>query len=236
MSDSIRILPKHITNQISAGKVVQRPASIVKELLENSIDAEAKLIQLILKDSGKSLIKVIDDGKGMSISDAKISFLRYATSKIKITDDLFRIRTMGFRGEALASISSVCQVEIQTRRKEDEIGVSLFIEGNKLKGEEYVRISKGTSITIKNIFYNLPAQRKCLKSSPIELRKIMDEFNRLSLAHPRIRFILFHIKNNKIKKYLDFPPVSLRNRIIEFLGNKINEEIISIDEQVNGIK
>ena len=235
MSDYIRILPNHITNQIVAGEVVQRPASIVKELLENSIDAEAKTIQLILQDCGKSFIKVIDDGKGMSIEDARMSFLRYATSKIKSTDDLFRIRTMGFRGEALSSIASVCQVEMQTRRKEDEIGTSLFIEGNKLKGEEFVQISKGTSITVKNIFYNLPARRKFLKSNQIELRKIMDEVNRLSLAHPNIRFILFHKRNNKLKKDFDFPPVSLRNRIVDLFGKRINEEMIYIDEKVNGI-
>lgn len=235
MSDYIRILPNHVTNQIASGEVVQRPASIVKELLENSIDAEAKSIQLILQDCGKSSIKVIDDGKGMSIGDARMSFLRYATSKIKSTDDLFRIRTMGFRGEALSSIASVCQVEMQTRRKEDEIGTSLFIEGNKLKGEEFIQISKGTSITVKNIFYNLPARRKFLKSNQIELRKIMDEVNRLSLAHPNIRFILFHKRNNKIKKYFDFPPVSLRNRIVDLFGKKINEEMIYIDEKVNGI-
>ncbi|AGC67015.1 DNA mismatch repair protein MutL [Candidatus Uzinura diaspidicola str. ASNER] len=235
MSDKIRILPNHITNQISDGEVVQRPASIVKELLENSIDAEAKSIQLILQDAGKSLIKVIDDGKGMSIKDARKSFLRYATSKIKTTDDLFRIRTMGFRGQALASIASVCQVEMQTRRKEDEIGISLFIEGNKLKGEEFVQISKGTTITIKNIFYNLPARKKQFNSNQVELRKIMDEFNRLTLAHPNIRFILFHKRNNKLKKYFDFPPASLRNRIVEVLGKKINKEMISVDEQVNSI-
>lgn len=235
MSNIIRILPNNITHKIVTGEVIERPASVVKELLENSLDAEAKSIHLILQDAGKSLIKVIDDGKGMSISDASMSFLHYATSKIKTIDDFLKIRTMGFRGEALASIASVCQVEMQTRRIEDEIGISLFIEGSFLKERNFVQTSKGTSVTVKNIFYNFPARRKLLKSNQVELRKIMDEFNRLTLANPNVRFILSHRKNNKLKKYLDFPPVSLSNRIIGVLGKKINEEMISIDEQVNGI-
>lgn len=235
MSDIIRLLPNHVAHQIAAGEVVQRPASVVKELLENALDAEAKYIHLILQDAGKSLIKVIDDGRGMSISDASMSFLRYATSKIKTMDDLFRIRTMGFRGEALAAIAAVCQVEMQTRRKEDEIGISLLIEGNELKGEDFVQTSKGTSVTVKNIFYNVPARRKFLKSNKAELIKIMDEFNRLTLAHPKVRFSLSHKKNNKLKKYFDFPPVSLRHRIVGIFGKKINEEMISIDEQASGI-
>ncbi len=235
MSEIIRILPNSIANKISAGDVVQRPSSVVKELLENSIDAEAKSIHLILQDAGKSIIKVIDDGKGMSISDARMSFLRYSTSKIESADDLFRIRTMGFRGLALYSIASVCQVEMQTRRKEDEIGISLFIEENKIKGEEFVKISKGTSITIKNIFYNLPERRKFLKSNKLELRNIMDEFNRLAMAHPNIRFILYHKRNNKIKKYFDFLPVSLRTRIEDLLEIKINDSMIPIEKKVHGV-
>lgn len=235
MSDIIRILPSHVANQIVAGEVVQSPATVVKELLENALDAEAKCIHLILQDAGKSLIKVIDDGRGMSISDAKMSFFRYATSKIKTTDDLLKIRTLGFRGEALFAIASVCQVEMQTRRKEDDIGISLFIEGNKLKGEYFVQSTKGTSVTVKNIFYNVPARRKYLKSNNVELRKIMDEFNRLTIAYPKVRFILYQKINNKLKKYFDFPPVSLSNRIVGVLGNKINEEMISIDEQISGI-
>lgn len=235
MSDLVQILPSHVTHQIAAGEVIQRPASVVKELLENALDADAKSIHLILQDAGKSLIKVIDDGNGMSFTDANMSFLRYATSKIKTTDDLFRIKTMGFRGEALASIAAVCQVEMKTRRQEDEIGTSLFIEGNKLKEEFFVQASKGTSITVKNIFYNLPARRKFLKSKKIELKKIMDEFNRLTLSHPNVRFILYQKTNNKLKKYFDFPPVSLKDRIVGVFGKKINEEMISIDEQINGI-
>lgn len=235
MSNIIRILPNNIAHKIASGEVVERPASVVKELLENSLDAEAKSIHLILQDAGKSLIKVIDDGKGMSISDASMSFLRYATSKIKTIDDFFKIRTMGFRGEALASIATVCQVEMQTRREEDEIGVSLLIEGSILKEKCFIQTSKGTSVTVKNIFNNFPSRRKLLKSNKIELRKIMDEFNRLTLAHPNVRFILSHKRNNKLKKYFDFPPVSLSNRIVGVLGRKINEEMIFIDEQVSGI-
>lgn len=235
MSDIIRILPRHVTHQIAAGEVVQSPATVVKELLENALDAEAKCIHLILQDAGKSLIKVIDDGIGMSIKDAKMSFFRYATSKIKTSDDLLKIRTLGFRGEALASIAAVCQVEMKTRRVEDSIGISLFIEGNKFKGEYLVKTTKGTSVTVKNIFYNVPARRKLLKSNDIELRKIMDEFNRLTIAYPKVRFILYHKFNNKLKKYFDFPPASLSNRIVGVLGNKINEEMIKIDEQISGI-
>lgn len=235
MSNIIQILPNYITNQIAAGEVIQRPASVVKELLENALDAESKSIHLILQDAGKSLIKVIDDGKGMSITDASMSFLRFATSKIKTIDDLFRIKTMGFRGEALASIAAVCQVEMQTRREKDEFGISLFIEGNKFKGKYFVQTSKGTSVTVKNIFYNVPARRKFLKSNQEELRKIMDEFNRLTLAYPSVRFILSQKINNKLKKYFDFPPTSLSERIIEVLGKKINEEMITFNDNVSGI-
>jgi DNA mismatch repair protein MutL len=235
MSNIIQLLPNYITNQIASGEVIQRPASVVKELLENSLDAEAKSIKLILQDAGKSLIKVIDDGKGMSITDASMSFLRYATSKIKTADDLSKIRTMGFRGEALASIAAVCQVEMKTRRVEDEIGISLFIEGSKLKEKFFIQTSKGTSVTVKNIFYNVPSRRKFLKSNQEELRKIMDEFNRLILAYPNVRFILYIKINNKLKKYLDFPPVSLSDRILGVFGKKIDEEMISINEQENVI-
>lgn len=235
MSEIIRILPDHVVHKISAGGIVQCPANIVKELLENALDAEAKCIHLIIQDAGKSLIKVIDDGRGMSFSDAKMSFFRYATSKIKTTDDLLKIKTLGFRGEALTSISAVCQVEMQTRRKEDDIGISLLIEGNKLKGEYFIQKTKGTSVTVKNIFYNVPARRKFLKSNNVELRKIMDEFNRLTIAYPKVRFILSQKINNKLKKYFDFPPVSLSNRIVGVLGKKINEEMISIDEHISGI-
>lgn len=235
MSDIIRILPSKIAHKIAGGEIVQSPATVVKELIENSLDANAKCIHLILQDAGKSLIKVIDDGKGMSIKDAKMSFFRFATSKIKTPDDLLKIKTLGFRGEALASIAAVCQVEMKTRRMEDEVGFSLYIEGNKFKGEYFVQIPKGTSVTVKNIFYNVPAKRKLLKSNNVELRKIMDEFNRLTIAYPKVRFILYQKINNKLKKYFDFPSGSLRDRIVGVLGKKINKEMISIDEQINGI-
>lgn len=235
MSDIIRILPNHVIHKIFYGEVVQNTASVFKELLENALDAEAKSIQIILQDAGKSLIKVIDDGKGMSISDARMSFFRYATSKIKTSDDLLKIKTMGFRGEALASIATVCQVEMQTKRKEDEVGISLFIEGNKLKEEKFIQTSTGTTVTVKNIFYNVPARRELLRSNDVELRKIMEEFNILTIAYPKVRFILYNKINNKFKKYFDFPPVSLSDRIIEVSGKKINEEFIYINEQMNGI-
>lgn len=226
MSNIIQILPNHVAHKISVGEAVQSPASVVKELLENALDAEAKSIHLILQDAGKSLIKVIDDGRGMSISDAKMSFFHYATSKIK---------TMGFRGEALASIAAVCQLEMQTKRKEDEVGISLFIEDNKLKGEKFIQTSTGTTVTVKNIFYNLPDRRKLLKSNNVELRKIMEEFNRLTIAYPKVRFILYHKINSIFKKYLDFPPVSLSDRIKGVFSKKINEEMIYIDKHMNGI-
>ena len=190
--DVIRLLSDSIANQIAAGEVVQRPASVVKELLENSIDAGAQNIQLIVKDAGKALIQVIDDGMGMSPTDARMSFERHATSKIRESADLFNIRTMGFRGEALASIAAVAQVELKTRREEDELATIIKIEGSDIKAQEFGQSPKGTNLLIKNLFFNVPARRNFLKSNPVEMKHILEEFQRMALAHPDVSFKLFH--------------------------------------------
>ncbi len=191
MPDIIRLLPDALANQIAAGEVVQRPASVVKELLENSIDAGSSKIQLIIKDAGKALIQVVDNGKGMSDTDARLSFERHATSKISSTEDLFAIRTFGFRGEALASIAAVAQVEMKTRRADDEVGTLIRIEGSEIKAQEPVNTPTGTSFSVKNLFFNVPARRNFLKSNPVEMRHILDEFHRAALAYPAIGFTLY---------------------------------------------
>ncbi|MFN8432135.1 MAG: DNA mismatch repair endonuclease MutL [Spirosomataceae bacterium] len=205
--DVIRLLSDSIANQIAAGEVVQRPASVVKELLENSIDAGAQNIQLIVKDAGKALIQVIDDGMGMSPTDARMSFERHATSKIRESADLFNIRTMGFRGEALASIAAVAQVELKTRREEDELATIINIEGSEIKSQEFGQSPKGTNLLIKNLFFNVPARRNFLKSNPVEMKHILEEFQRMALAHPEVSFKLFHndveifnLATNKLNK------------------------------------
>ena len=192
MSDVIRLLPDSVANQIAAGEVVQRPASAVKELLENAVDAESTEIQLIIKDAGKTLIQVIDNGKGMSETDARLCFERHATSKIRNTQDLFSIRTMGFRGEALASIASIAQVELKTRRTDDELGTEIRIEGSEVKSQNPCQCSKGTSVAVKNLFFNVPARRQFLKSDNIEFKHICEEFYRVALVHPHVKFSFYH--------------------------------------------
>ena len=179
MPDIIHLLPDSVANQIAAGEVIQRPSSAVKELMENSIDAGAQYIHLIIKDAGKTLIQVIDDGKGMSETDARMSFEKHATSKIQAFDELFSIQTNGFRGEVLASVAAIAMVELQTRRPEDEVGTQLLIEGSTFKSQEPVACSIGTSIRIKNLFFNVPARRQFLKSDAVEMRHILDEFQRI---------------------------------------------------------
>ncbi|MCB0439296.1 MAG: ATP-binding protein, partial [Mangrovimonas sp.] len=192
MADIIQLLPDHVANQIAAGEVVQRPASVVKELLENAIDANATVIKLIVKDAGKTLIQVIDDGVGMSVTDARMSFERHATSKIRSADDLFHLHTKGFRGEALASIAAIAHVELKTKQEQDEVGTSIIIEGSEITSQEIVVTPKGTSVSVKNLFYNIPARRNFLKSNAVELRHVVDEFHRVALAHPAIHFVLFN--------------------------------------------
>lgn len=229
MPDIIQLLPDHVANQIAAGEVVQRPASVVKELLENAIDAGATSIKLLLKDAGKTLIQVIDDGKGMSNTDARLSFERHATSKIKDAQDLFNLNTKGFRGEALASIAAIAHVELKTKQENQELGTQIKIEGSKVISQEVVSTSKGTSIAVKNLFYNIPARRNFLKSDTIETRHIVDEFQRVALAHPNIAFLLHH-NNNEV---YHLKASNLRKRIVAVFGTKMNEKLVPIDEQTD---
>jgi DNA mismatch repair protein MutL len=226
MSDIIQLLPDSVANQIAAGEVVQRPASAVKELIENAIDAGADKIQLIIKDAGKSLIQVIDNGCGMSGTDARMSFERHATSKIKKAEDLFAIRTMGFRGEAMASIAAIAQVELKTRRHEDELGTQIFIEGSEVLSQEACSAIAGTSISVKNLFYNIPARRNFLKSNPVEMRHIIDEFQRVALAHPEVFFTLHHDG----QEVYHLPATQLKQRIVHLFGNNYNQRLVPVEE------
>ena len=192
MSQIIQLLPEHVANQIAAGEVVQRPSSAVKELMENSVDSGADTIQLIIKDGGRSLIQVIDNGCGMNDFDARLCFARHATSKIREANDLWEIRTMGFRGEAMASIAAIAQIEMKTRLKGEELGTLVEIEGSEVKLLEPCACSEGTSISVKNLFFNVPARRNFLKSNPIETRHIIDEFQRIALAFPEISFSMIN--------------------------------------------
>jgi DNA mismatch repair protein MutL len=232
MADIIQLLPDAVANQIAAGEVVQRPASAVKELIENAIDAGADKIQVILKDAGKSLIQIIDNGCGMSLTDARMSFERHATSKIKKADDLFAIRTMGFRGEALASIAAIAQAELKTRRHEDELGTCIFIEGSEVLSQEACSANTGTSISIKNLFFNVPARRNFLKSNPVEMRHIIDEFQRVALADPQVFFSLHHDG----QEVYHLPPVTLKQRIIHLFGNNYNQRLVPVEEDTSIIK
>lgn len=227
MLDIIHLLPDSIANQIAAGEVVQRPASVVKELLENSIDARANNIQLIVKDAGRTLIQVIDDGMGMSATDARMSFERHATSKIRTADDLFSILTMGFRGEALASIAAIAQVEVRSRRMIDEVGTMIRIEGSELKIQESVSCPKGTNFQVKNLFFNVPARRNFLKSNPVEMKHVLDEFQRVSLAHPEIAFTLYH---NDVEVY-NLPAGKLSKRIVDIFGKTYREQLANCEEE-----
>ena len=229
MPDIIQLLPDAVANQIAAGEVVQRPASAVKELIENAVDAGANKIQVILKDAGKALIQVIDNGCGMSPTDARMSFERHATSKIKKADDLFAIRTMGFRGEAMASIAAIAQVELKTRRYEDELGTMIYIEGSEVVKQEACYADTGTSISVKNLFYNTPARRNFLKSNPVELRHIIDEFQRVALANPKI-FLTLHHDGQEV---FHLPSTALKQRIVHLLGNNYNQRLVPVEEDTN---
>ena len=211
---------------------MQRPASAVKELVENALDAGADRIQLILKDGGKSLIQVIDNGCGMSMTDARMSFERHATSKIRKAEDLFAIRTMGFRGEAMASIAAIAQVELKTRRHEDELGTCIIIEGSEVLNQEACSAKTGTSVCIKNLFYNTPARRNFLKSNPVEMRHIIDEFQRVALAHPQVFFSMHHDG----QEVYHLPPATLKQRIVHLFGSNYNERLVPVEEDTNVIK
>jgi DNA mismatch repair protein MutL len=229
LTDIIQLLPDHIANQIAAGEVIQRPASAVKELLENAVDAGADEIRLIIQDAGKQLIQVIDNGKGMSEVDARLAFERHATSKIRNIDDLFRIKTMGFRGEALASIAAVAQVELKTRRADDAAGTFLEIENSQVLRQEPVALNPGTSIAMKNLFFNVPARRNFLKSNASELRHIIDEFIRVSMAFPEI---FFSMHSNGQEVY-HLEKGSLKQRIVQLLGNNYNAKLVAVQEQTD---
>ncbi|MCL1933116.1 MAG: DNA mismatch repair endonuclease MutL [Candidatus Azobacteroides sp.] len=224
MSDIIRLLPDSIANQIAAGEVIQRPASVVKELIENSIDAGADFIQLIIKDAGRSLIQVIDNGEGMSETDARMAFERHATSKIQAVDDLFALRTMGFRGEALASIAAVAQVELKTARKEDPTGTLIQISASQVERQETIAVNPGSIFSVKNLFFNVPARRKFLKSNETELRNIITEFERIVLVHSQITFELRH----NDAEIFNLPVSTPRQRILNVFGKRLNTQLLTL--------
>jgi DNA mismatch repair protein MutL len=232
MPDIIQLLPDSIANQIAAGEVVQRPASAAKELMENSIDAGAKNIKLIVKEAGKTLLQIIDDGIGMSETDARMSLERHATSKIRKAEDLFSLFTMGFRGEALASIAAVAQVELKTRPADQELGTCIVVEGSDIKRQEPVACEKGTNICVKNLFFNIPARRNFLKSNPVELKHIIDEFQRLALAHPEISFSF--IQGDEL--VYDLPATKLSQRIVGLFGKSYKEQLATCQEETENVK
>lgn len=228
MSDIIQLLPDHVANQIAAGEVVQRPASIVKELLENSIDAGASKIELIIREAGKNLIQVVDDGKGMSETDARMAFERHATSKIRGTEDIFKIATKGFRGEALASIAAVAQVELKTKLKDAALGTNIYIEGGTFQFQEPTQTAEGSNFSVKNLFYNVPARRKFLKNNNIEFRHVIDEFQRVALAHENLEFSFFQDDEAifRLRKG------SQMQRIVDIFGRKLQPQLIPIKEDI----
>ena len=229
MSDIIQLLPDSVANQIAAGEVIQRPASVVKELVENALDAGATDIIVHVKDAGKTLIQITDNGCGMSPTDARMSFERHATSKISSANDLFCIRTMGFRGEALASIAAIADVELRTKRMEDEVGTFIHIMGSELKTQEPAACSNGTSFSIKNLFFNVPARRKFLKGNTAELKHIIYEIQRIALPNPEIRFSLFH---NNLPLY-ELPKTNYRKRVVDVFGKNINQNLVPVEEKTS---
>ena len=227
MSSIIQLLPDHVANQIAAGEVVQRPASVVKELLENAVDAKATDIKLIIKDAGKSLVQVIDNGQGMSVTDARLCFERHATSKIRQAEDLFSLHTKGFRGEALASIAAIAHVEMKTKQEQEELGTHIVIEGSKFISQDVAVLPKGTSFSVKNLFFNIPARRNFLKSETVEHRHIVDEFQRVALAHPNIHFTYFHNGS----ELFNLPQSNSRQRIVNIFSGKTNEKLVPVNEE-----
>ncbi|MBE0655028.1 MAG: DNA mismatch repair endonuclease MutL, partial [Bacteroidales bacterium] len=229
MAGLINILPDSVANQIAAGEVIQRPASAVKELIENAVDAGARSITIIAKDGGKTLIQVIDNGTGMSETDARLCWERHATSKIRSANDLFAIQTKGFRGEALASVAAIAEVSLKTRREEDEIGTHIRISGSSILSNEPAACPKGSNFSIKNLFYNVPARRKFLKANSTELRHIIQEIHHVALAHPSIEFSLFH--NNS--QVFILPATNLRQRIINIMGKSLNQSLINLNSETS---
>lgn len=225
MSDIIHLLPDSVANQIAAGEVIQRPASVVKELVENAIDAEAHEVRVLVTDAGKTCIQVIDDGKGMSETDARLSFERHATSKISAAADLFTLRTMGFRGEALASVAAVAEVELKTRLADEELGTRLLIAGSKVEEQEAVNCPKGSNFSVKNLFFNVPARRKFLKANSTELSNVLAEFERIVLVHPDVSFSLY----SNDAELFNLPAMPLRQRIMAVFGKKLNQQLLSVE-------
>ncbi len=232
MPDIIKLLPESVANQIAAGEVIQRPASVVKELMENALDAGSTSISLIIKNSGKTLIQVIDNGKGMSETDARMAFERHATSKIRSADDLFALYTMGFRGEALASIASIAEVEMKTRQHDSEIASLLRIHSSEIQEQSYCQAEPGTSIAVKNLFFNVPARRKFLKTDSVELKYILEEFTRVALAHPEIRFVLVHNDN----EIYNLPAGTLKKRVINLFRKTYEDKLLRVEEDTDIIK
>tara|TARA_R110000868_G_scaffold79996_5_gene227294 strand:+ start:1640 stop:3502 length:1863 start_codon:yes stop_codon:yes gene_type:complete len=227
MSSIIQLLPDHVANQIAAGEVVQRPASVVKELLENAVDANASDIKLIIKEAGKALVQVIDNGKGMSVTDSRLCFERHATSKIRQAEDLFSLDTKGFRGEALASIAAIAHVEMKTKQDQEELGIQIIIEGSKFVAQDAAVLPNGTSFAVKNLFFNIPARRNFLKSDTVEYRHIIDEFHRVALAHPSIYFTFYHNGS----EMFNLPASTLRQRIVNIFSGKTNEKLVPVQEE-----
>ena len=232
MSDIIHLLPDSVANQIAAGEVIQRPASVIKELVENAIDAGAHHIDVSVTDAGKTCIQVIDDGKGMSETDARLAFERHATSKIRKADDLFALQTMGFRGEALASIAAVAQVELRTCLEGEELGTALHIAGSKVESQEAIACQKGSNFIVKNLFFNVPARRKFLKSNQTELSNILAEFERIALVNPDVSFTLHHNET----ELLNLPAIQLRQRIMGVFGKKLNQDLLTLDIDTTMVK
>ena len=232
MSDIIHLLPDSVANQIAAGEVIQRPASVIKELVENAIDAQASEIHVLVTDAGKTCIQVIDNGKGMSETDARLSFERHATSKIKEAADLFALHTMGFRGEALASIAAVAEVELKTRMEGDELGTRIVIAGSKVESQEAVSCPKGSNFSVKNLFFNVPARRKFLKANSTELSNILAEFERIALVHPDVAFYLY----SNDSELFNLPVTTLRQRIMAVFGKKLNQQLLSLEVDTTLVK
>lgn len=232
MSDIIHLLPDSVANQIAAGEVIQRPASVIKELVENAVDAGATTIQIVLKDAGRTLIQVIDNGKGMSPTDARLAFERHSTSKIRSAEDLFTLHTMGFRGEALASIAAIAQVELRTRRSEDEVGTCVRMSASHCEGQESVSTPVGSNFAVKNIFFNVPARRKFLKSNQVELSNILGEFERMALINTQVAFTLTHNDT----ELFNLPASNLRQRIVALFGKSLNQQLLALDTETSLVK
>jgi DNA mismatch repair protein MutL len=232
MPDIIHLLPDSVANQIAAGEVIQRPASVIKELVENSIDAGSRSVKVIVRDGGKTSIQVIDNGCGMSVTDARMCFERHATSKIRAAGDLFAIRTLGFRGEALASVASIAQVTLLTRKHDQELGTALMISGSTVESQETAACNPGTSFTVKNLFYNVPARRKFLKTNNAELKHIIYEFQRIALANPDVEFLL---ESNDSEVY-NLPGTNLKQRIVHLFGKSMNQNLTTIDTDTSIVR